>query len=780
MKSKIEKNALQQAGQKLRIEPEEKMGVIVVDNFPRLGLLTALRFIEWVQQNPEGVISLPTGKTPEHFIKIVTQLLETWQSSDTRAFLEQNHLDPASRPDMSKLHFIQMDEFYPIDPGYQNSFYYYIHKYYMKLFGLDPQKGLFIDGSKIGLPKGYALETVWPEGSVDLSLRYRHPASKQETIQKDVLLAMDQWCFEYGEQIRSLGGIGFFLGGIGPDGHIAFNIAGSDHHCTTRLTPTNYETQAAAATDLGGIEVARQRHAITIGLSTITSNPDCTAIIMAAGEAKAQVVADAICQLPHIRYPATALHKLPNARFFLTQGASKFLKERQFQCFQQSGDISGEIKEKIITSLSLALKKSIQSLSARDCEHDRFCHELIKRQEITFKNFRDQAHKYLVQKIENGSQVRLNTRFLHTAPHHDDIMLGYFPYAVRHMRDASNQHTFAYLTSGFTAVTNSYALSITENLQRFLKNPEFKELIHGGYFNPAREETLDDDVWRYLDGVAADRPFMKREGEARRFLRILMTVFNEEDSYNLEDRMIKLITYFKTQYAGKKDQDHIQKIKGMIREWEAECLWGYLGIDPKAVKHLRLGFYQGELFTEEPTLHRDVNPVVSLLQNAHPDVVTVALDPEASGPDTHYKVMQTVASALQQYEESSGRSDIEIWGYRNVWYHFDLHEANCYVPVSMNMFAVMQSAFINAFVSQKDASFPSYAFDGPFSGLAQKIQVEQYELLKTCLGPQFFNDHKSPLIRGARGFVFLKKMSLKEFYTHSRNIRELTESKIVL
>ncbi|MBE0666324.1 MAG: hypothetical protein IH593_01490, partial [Bacteroidales bacterium] len=45
------------------------MPYIVVKNFPNLGLLTALRFLEWVAENPEGVISLPTGKTPEYFIK---------------------------------------------------------------------------------------------------------------------------------------------------------------------------------------------------------------------------------------------------------------------------------------------------------------------------------------------------------------------------------------------------------------------------------------------------------------------------------------------------------------------------------------------------------------------------------------------------------------------------------------------------------------------------------------------------------------------------------------
>ena len=61
---------------------------------------------------------------------------------------------------------------------------------------------------------------------------------------------VDEFCTGYEQKIRKLGGIGFFLGGIGPNGHIGFNIQGSDHFSTTRLMETNYETQAAASTDL--------------------------------------------------------------------------------------------------------------------------------------------------------------------------------------------------------------------------------------------------------------------------------------------------------------------------------------------------------------------------------------------------------------------------------------------------------------------------------------------------------------------------------------------------
>src|SRR5688572_1026360 len=49
--SQVEQLVLAQSGQKLLYAPTEKVGVIVVDNFPALGKLAALRFIEWVQQN---------------------------------------------------------------------------------------------------------------------------------------------------------------------------------------------------------------------------------------------------------------------------------------------------------------------------------------------------------------------------------------------------------------------------------------------------------------------------------------------------------------------------------------------------------------------------------------------------------------------------------------------------------------------------------------------------------------------------------------------------------
>ncbi|MBM4081292.1 MAG: glucosamine-6-phosphate deaminase, partial [Planctomycetes bacterium] len=366
----VEQIALKSSPFKALYPPAEKIATIVVDNFPALGKLAAMRFIEWAQANPGGVISLPTGKTPEHFIKWVTHLLKSWDRPEAHAEMEKSGLDPAKRPDMRSLHFVQIDEFYPISPSKHNSFFHYVNRYYVKGFGLDPKKALLIDCAKIGLPKGETLASVWPDSEVDLTLRYRAATSAQEEKQTRALESIDQWCQDYEDQIRKLGGIGFFLGGIGPDGHIGFNVRGSDHHSTTRLTPTNYETQAAAATDLGGIEIARKRLVITIGLGTITFNPNCAAIIIAAGEAKAAVVASAIQSEKHALFPATALHRLPNARFYITLGAAQRLAERQLHLVTHAETLGDEAVERILVDLAVRKRKRLTDLDRDDFASD--------------------------------------------------------------------------------------------------------------------------------------------------------------------------------------------------------------------------------------------------------------------------------------------------------------------------------------------------------------------------------------------------------------------------
>ena len=117
--SPVEKRFFELSG---RREYTTNIPTIVVDNFPKLGFMTALRFLEWVDENPDGVVSLPTGKTPEYFIRWARHLLENWNESRLESLRLEYGLALTKKPDLSRLRFVQIDEFYPIDSNQHNSF----------------------------------------------------------------------------------------------------------------------------------------------------------------------------------------------------------------------------------------------------------------------------------------------------------------------------------------------------------------------------------------------------------------------------------------------------------------------------------------------------------------------------------------------------------------------------------------------------------------------------------------------------------------------------------
>lgn len=65
-----------------------------------------------------------------------------------------------------------------------------------------------------------------------------------------------------------------------------------------------------------------------------------------------------------------------------------------------------------------------------------------------------QVCQELEQKINRGLQPLQGKKIVHTAPHHDDILLGYFPYILENL--AHNTHHVLYMTSGANGVSDEY------------------------------------------------------------------------------------------------------------------------------------------------------------------------------------------------------------------------------------------------------------------------------------------------------------------------------------
>ena len=59
-------------------------------------------------------------------------------------------------------------------------------------------------------------------------------------------------CADYEKAIESYGGIDLFVGGIGPDGHIAFNEPYSSFSSRTRIKTLTKDTRIANSRFFGG------------------------------------------------------------------------------------------------------------------------------------------------------------------------------------------------------------------------------------------------------------------------------------------------------------------------------------------------------------------------------------------------------------------------------------------------------------------------------------------------------------------------------------------------
>jgi glucosamine-6-phosphate deaminase len=751
-----------------------KTPYIVVQNFPNLGLLTSLRFLEWVALNPNGVISLPTGKTPEYFIKWTQYLLANWDKPQAEKIRRDNGLILTQKPVLDGLHFVQIDEFYPINPKQHNSFYDYVINYYIKGFGLDPEKALLINSDEIILAEGKHFTEVFPNNIIDLSLRNREAVSPFEKLQQRSIFKIDNWCTSYEKKIQDLGGIGFFLGGIGPDGHIAFNTRGSDHNSTTRLTATNYETQAASASDLGGIEVSRTRLVITIGLGTITHNPNGVSIIFAAGEAKAPVLKDALENEPDNLYPATVLQRQKNARFYITEGAAVHLND-SIDKYYSEGDWTFEKTERAVFDLCQRIDKYAHKLTIEEVKSDKYCSMIPDLSLDKVKNVIESTK----QKIEKGLVREKDQTFFHTGPHHDDIMLGIFPNIIPQLREKSNNFYFSVLTSGFNSVTNQMMADLLESTLEFIDQGKIQMLKYPDFFESGYKFKWDKDVSHYLDKIADNDENGKLRGVCHRITRAIVDIYKPHSKEELIAQIRKDIEVINNSYNGEKNPPDIQKLKGMLREYEEELVWAHYGVKVQNIEHMRLGFYTGDIFTQQPDRKRDVEPILNCLKRIQPTIISLAFDPEGSGPDTHYKVLQAIAEALRQWSTEKDLSGLRIIGYRNVWFKFHPSEANVFTPVSLNSMAVLDRSFKDCYISQVNASFPSYSYDGPFSYLSQKQWVEQFKQVQLVLGKDFFYENESPKMRSTHGMVYHKEMTINEFLNFARELEKSVEGEVL-
>lgn len=183
-----------------------------------------IKSFEPTSQKP-FVLGLPTGSSPEQIYK----------------FLVAAYKD--NRISFKNVVTFNMDEYVGIPREHPESYHTFMYKHFFSHVDVQPQNVNLLDGN-----------------APDLEAE----------------------CIAYEEKIVRAGGIELFLGGIGPDGHIAFNEPGSSLKSRTRVKTLNYDTIRANSRFFDNDLTKVPKMALTVGIQTVLDAREVVIIITGA------------------------------------------------------------------------------------------------------------------------------------------------------------------------------------------------------------------------------------------------------------------------------------------------------------------------------------------------------------------------------------------------------------------------------------------------------------------------------------------------------------------
>lgn len=140
-------------------------------------------------------------------------------------------------------------------------------------------------------------------------------------------------CQSYEDAIKSFGGIDLFLGGVGEDGHIAFNEPFSSFDSKTRVKTLTKDTRIANSRFFGGDPNMVPKLALTVGIATIMEAREV--VILANGHKKAQALQAAIEGAVSQMWPVSALQNHSRGMIICDDAATSEIKVGTYRYFKQ-------------------------------------------------------------------------------------------------------------------------------------------------------------------------------------------------------------------------------------------------------------------------------------------------------------------------------------------------------------------------------------------------------------------------------------------------------------
>ncbi|WP_394175381.1 glucosamine-6-phosphate deaminase [Guptibacillus hwajinpoensis] len=237
------------------------MRIIEAIDYEHMSSLAARYLIEKISTNPELILGLATGGTPEGTYK---------------RLIEDHRMNGTSYKDITTYN---LDEYVGFSPDNPNSYHAFMYK---NLFS-----ELDIQENNVHLPNGVAIDLV-------------------------------EECKAYEERIEENGGIDIQLLGMGSNGHIGFNEPGTSFEANTHLVELTQSTREANARFFTDIEDV-PREAITMGIATIMRSKEI--LLLVSGETKRNALKELLNGDVRESFPASVLNRHPNVTIIADQKA---------------------------------------------------------------------------------------------------------------------------------------------------------------------------------------------------------------------------------------------------------------------------------------------------------------------------------------------------------------------------------------------------------------------------------------------------------------------------
>ncbi|MDO4215183.1 MAG: glucosamine-6-phosphate deaminase, partial [Bacteroidales bacterium] len=444
------------------------------------------------------------------------------------------------------------------------------------------------------------------------------------------------YCTSYEQEINSYGGMDLALLGIGREGNIGMNMAGSSVSSTTRLILMDPTSRQECAHNLGVDNVPPC--SITMGVHTILSARKV--YLMAWGDQKAPIIQKAVEEPISEALPASFLQTHNNATICVDLPGSSQLTRIRRPWLVTSCDWNDKLIRSAIVWLCQELKKPVLKLTNKDYNEHGLSELLAlygSAYNVNIKIFNDLQHTITgwpggkPNADDSSRPERANPypkRVIVFSPHPDDDVIS-MGGTIRRLVEQGHDVHIAYETSGNIAVG-------------------------------------DEEVARFMHFVNG-------------FNQLFCDSKNEVISQMYKE--IKAV--LKSKQPGDIDTKDILTLKGLIRRGEARTACTYNNIPNSHVHFLDMPFYETGTIEKNPLGEADVEIVRKMLQEIQPHQIFVAGD-LADPHGTHRVCTDAVLAAidLEKQDGAEWLNDCRIWMYRGAWAEWPIEEIEMAVPIS--------------------------------------------------------------------------------------------------